>query len=684
MGDELVSKKQMTSQQIVLRLHRLSQFCGLSHAMLPHVLRRSSSYLLALTVTPEEGTARMGHSHKSKAKAVHYRSSTSTVDFQALRHKLDQEDVARLSSVFLNTSAANPPPKTISDAGLLEIQKDPELIAISTQLSKLHINILLRYDSLDVAKTEDPARYSQYDNLRKKHTAKIQYLKTKKFSAEYTAWCAARDEGPLEQTVAQVSTNDSSDEIKQLLDQSECLDDHTSSDTVPTDPSVLEEEATEAAAAAKSIATALSAVKDDGNDESAVVIDDDELNPMGVVQEARNSEDTMSRSSRKRRVFIKTDEDVPLHTLVDHLPKYLYSQPDQNMTWAEISAVCTITFNHLHSPGRFYPNQEPQPGTWECRFCGVTFLGDEIPQKTLPESHSCSCEAERLAKHALEALPNNALVDGQKCPLGGCSSEKWNTSVQFTAHARTSKKHVLIGQDDQYLCKNHESPVTFSSLDDLRIHVIRSHAAPKEILPKNISQVLAYFCVFCQVLISRLDEYEEVHIKSHVRSGEASAIIAQHGLAGSERQGVWAHPCFCIFCLYDTRLSILKRFASFQGMQGLSYHVSNHVMRMADAMPCPAAGEATPEMLPQCAQTTHLDAAGLKKHLEEIHGYRNLETAKAKKPNKISKRSQEHVEGVQSDENNDTAKKRKTGGGEQPLGELDTTKQPGEPQGRLG
>lgn len=640
-GDDLVSKKQTTHHQILDRLHLLSRFCGLNHAMLPNVLRRSSANMLALTVTPEERRARMGHVEGSKAFERSYRNSTSTVDFQALRLKIEPANVAKLSSVFLNTSPENPPPKTISDAGMTEILNKPDLIAMSTEQSELLDQLKLQHGSLDAAKTQDPARYFRYDTLQKKHCQKFQYLKTKKFDSEYKAWCNIRDEGPPEQTAPQSSTSASS-EIDQLLEKSQYQDDN-----VPIDPQILEEAEAEETAAANSLTKACNAV-----------VTDDQSDSMEIVQNAGHTKDNSFASSHKPRKFIKDDKDLPLYTLVDHLPTFLFNNTEQDMTWAEISGVCTTALNHLHSPGRFYPNQEPLPGTWDCRFCGMSFLGDELSKGTPPENHSYHCEAERLAKDVREALPSYESDADQACPLGNCSSKQWNTSVKFTAHVRTSNKHFWHGDEARYFCNNHEDPLLFQALEDLRIHAIIEHSAPKQILPKDASQALVYFCPFCQVLISRLHEYEEAHLQAHIDTGDALSIISEHGIAGYEKQGMLARPGFCIFCLYDTRECNLRRFKVFSHLQGLMVHLTTHVQGMTDAIPCPAAGVPSFDRLPRCAQTGNLDVAGMKKHLEEVHGYRNL---KLKFQKKGLQRAQEHLEDAQEDVKNGTAKRRKAG-----------------------
>lgn len=681
-NDDLVCKDQMTSQQILSRLHKLSQICGLKIAMLPNVLRRSSAHLLALNVTPEERKARMGHSEDSQAYWKAYRNTTSTVDFQALRFDLDKTNLATMSSVFLNSD--EPPPARVSDEGMTEILNEPELVAISEEQSKLLDELLTEHGSLEAAQAQSPARHGQYQALRTKHAQKLRYLEGKRYRSEYKAWRVSK-EGRAERTDPETPVGGSSG-VDQLLGESQNQDDQISESSIPIDPRLLEEEQAEASAAAASLADGLDAVEENA---------DDPLDSLDAVQDAGGSK---KGSSKKPRKFVKSDEDVPRFTLVDILSTLLYDRAG-HFSWAEISAVCTTVFNHLHSPGRFYPNQEPLPGTWDCRFCGMTFLGDELPKGTSPEYHSYVCEAERRgdAEYARLDVQGNDLDAVQRCPLGNCSYKVQNiTEAKFISHVRSEKKHYSSDPEPTFFCGNHDTPLVFHSPDDLRMHSIMAHSAPREILPRGSWNSLVYLCPFCQVLISRLDELEEFHIQAHVNAGDAAATITQHGLCGYTRSRIWFHPGFCIFCVYDTRLSMFKRFRGFGSTEYLLQHVADHVMEITDVTCCPAVG-LTPEGLPQCTESATFGAAEMGAHLEEAHGIRQVPSGRSSRKQKKAAK-QEGSDGVQDggkrkpikdmteateeaateEQGSDVAegkgKKRKTGGDRQPLGELDANR----------
>lgn len=194
-GEDLINKEQMMSQDVIDKLSKLSWLCGLKYAMLPNVLRRGSAYLLANTVTAEERKARMGHKESSTVYLSSYRNEMSTVDFQALRLKIEQEDVAVMSSAFLNTSVEDSPPSRVSDQGMTEVLTDPELAAIMTEMSTLLDELLTEYGSLSAAQAQAPARRQQYTVLQKRYHVRFVSLQRQQYTIEYKAWWASKKEG---------------------------------------------------------------------------------------------------------------------------------------------------------------------------------------------------------------------------------------------------------------------------------------------------------------------------------------------------------------------------------------------------------------------------------------------------------------------------------------------------------
>lgn len=136
-------------------------------------------------------------------------------------------------------------------------------------------------------------------------------------------------------------------------------------------------------------------------------------------------------------------------------------------------------------------------------------------------------------------------------------------------------------------------------------------------------QTVIYFCPFCQVSVHRAHELEEQHMLAHVTAGEATTTIAQYGIMGHTKQGLWTHPGFCIFCLYDTKMSVFRRFKVHSTVDALLEHIADHVLEASTEMCCPAAVATTPEGLPRCSETALFDATEMGKHLQEVHEIRH-------------------------------------------------------------
>lgn len=570
--------------------------------MLPNVLRRGSAYLLALTVTQEEREARMGHAKNGDVYWESYRNTTSTVDFQAKRLNLKETNVEKMSSVFLNTNPDEAPPARVSDRGMAEVLDSPELKAMSKEQSGLLDELLAQYGSLETASTQSPALHDRYQAVRKRYCERLKYLQIKQYKSEYQAWWASK-EGRSAQAAPQPLFS-GGNEIDQLLEESQGQENQIKQHESKIDPQLLDQELAEESDAAASLAAELDSADRSEPDEDPV--------------------EHAEEFSGKIRTFIKSESDVPRHTLIDDLPALLYNQ-QENTTWVELSAACTTIFNHLHPIGRFYPNQEPLPGTWECRFCGVSFLGHEIPRSQPPEVHSHLCEASRLARHARSVLASAHPTAVENCPLGSCSFPLEGVDVSiFDYHVKSARsRHHVGGLQPAYVCTNHEAPLSFQSLQDFRVHAVMIHAAPVAIVPRpEVWQGVIYFCYFCQVFVQRKDQTEEDHLRSHINANDVVATITQHGITGRFKAGIWSHPGFCIFCLYNARLTVPSRYRCYSSMESLLYHMSSHVHKLKQKVCCPAAVEVPPDGLARCNDTSEFDATELSTHLLSTHNIR--------------------------------------------------------------
>lgn len=589
--------------------------------MLPNVLRRGSAYLLALTVTKEERSARMGHNENSASYWSSYRNTTSTVDFQGLRQEVEQENVAGMSSVFLDVGN-EPLPDRVSEEGMAEIRRDPELLAILAEQSELTDELVLKHGTLDSARAEDPDRHQFYMQLRNKYSVILSRLQEKKFKEEYKAYWEARKRGGKDSRKAAVEpaapvVERGEDDILLVEQELEVPD-----NDIPIDPQLLAQEA-EAADAASSLAAELDAGEAAGDFTDA------------VQQEDGGAQGGSSSGGRSFAV-----REVARHSLVDHVPAYLYDQP-QGTTWSELSAVFVTAFNHLHPADKFFPNEEPFPGTYECRFCGLEFYSQERVHW-----HSQVCEGERLAQDTLDRLVAGDAGAVGTCPLmhlrkdGVTLYQCWfklrGTWRPFRDHINSYHREQ-DGSEDRYICRNHGAPpLAFGSLQDFRMHLVTAHNAHTSLLKYKrpagglAVEELVFFCPFCQVWISRADQLEETHLSTHLN--DAVAVITARGLSGSYVSMIWAHPAFCPFCVYDSELSVVTRLHQFANATYFLKHVSGHLKDMKGTITCPAA-VSTPEGLPQCPSSESLDAPALAAHLREAHNL-NVKVPPKKAPAK--------------------------------------------------
>lgn len=623
----------MSSQAMLKHLHHLSRFCGLEHAMLPKVLRRGSAYMLALTVDKEERSARMGHTDTNTAYWSSYRNTTSTVDFQGLRHGVDQENVAMMSSVFLGTgNSGEQPPDRVSAEGMVKVRRDARLLKLLTEQSAVSDELLEKYGSFDKARALDPERYADYMHIRKQYGTRESHLVEREYKIEYKAYWEARKhsgtDGSEQQqeppsTEAPPSPEDQLDEIDHLLDE---LDKEPTDSHDGIDPVDAQAEA-ESAEALSALVSSLDQGEAAGDFLDAV---QEDTGDCGGQQEPDASSSPSSRSFSFRQ--------TARHSIVDELAAHLYGPPSENITWNSLSAYFVTAFNHLHESDRFYPSQEPLPGTLCCRFCGHHLseikedkTGNQFRAKR-PHIHVYMCEAERLAQDILDKLEErDAGALSTACPLQRLDVTDGMTVVACSSQLKKGPKvwnhtralhHGSVGPH----CLAHGTPIRFSNWSDLRMHIVKAHSAPVSILNTKADgsidlKELIFFCPFCQVLIPRTVELEEAHLATHF--DDAVETVTTIGLAGMWRLARWAHPAFCPFCLYDATLSATKRFHQYPEPRFLLSHISTHLEEQEDParMLCPATAM-TPEGLPQCSNLAFFNSPSeMADHLREAHDF---------------------------------------------------------------
>lgn len=558
----------------------------------------------------------MGHGDSDSTYWKYYRNTTSTVDFQALRHKLPQENVNVMSSLFLGTDKKGPPPDRVSEKGMAEIYQNPELLALLDELSAMSDELIRDHGSLRNAEVHDPDGHRLYKEISKKHSAKLNRLTAKKYEEEFRAHFNL---GSTEAQSIPIPAPGPS-HVDVILNEEEDDPEFGNGSDIPVDPELLAEEAEATEALAE---LALSLEEGDESDEKS----------LDAVQEYDpNGDDDPEAPTAKgptRRFYGMRK--IARHTLIDEVPAYLYNRSrEEAPTWKSLSAYFTTAFNHLHPADRFYPGQEPLPGTYDCRFCDVNF---HTMHGQLIHVHADLCEAERLFQNVLVGLQALDTTAVSICPLTQISKDdgtsivackaKPRQWVMYRAHLMNMHRESMTSK--AYSCLLHETPFLANSLQDFRVHIVTTHNLPTCIInskkPGGGSNLLEliYFCPFCQVWIPRTEELQEQHLAAHVN--DAVETITKHGLAGVWMFHHWTHPGFCPFCVYDTSLNSIDRFDSYASPTARQRHIVRvHLKNFTGRTLCPATA-ATPESLPQCPNSSTLNVTEMQAHLTEAHGY---------------------------------------------------------------
>lgn len=116
-----------------------------------------------MNCTEEERYARLGHKTGVSVYWIHYRNEVSTVDFQAIAHKTNLEDVSMLSSISLDRR--RDAPETPSAEGFHQVGKATEVIELQNRRSELLDTILTRYGSLKNAQQVDASLSTGYHRV---------------------------------------------------------------------------------------------------------------------------------------------------------------------------------------------------------------------------------------------------------------------------------------------------------------------------------------------------------------------------------------------------------------------------------------------------------------------------------------------------------------------------------------
>lgn len=592
----------------------------------------------------------------------------STVDFQAIRHQIEAENVGVLSSMFLGTGdPGRQPPTQLSEHGYLEVLKNTDLVQFLHEASEAADDLIRRYGSVEVAKHQDPEAHGRWRKLSKRHSTKLGYLQEVQFRIECKRFFEDQlPQVPSPATVCDISgqatkqstVSLSGDEpvdsalLEEVANASLLEDDLDDTERLPDaliDPRLLEE-------------VANASLSEDGLDDTERLLEPQELSgarllDLEVTEEIAEAEEGMSELiSEVNQAEAESDEpeqstnessfdfrtrplgipEVGRHSLVENFSAHLHQNPQNKLSI--LSAYFVDFFNHLHAADQFSPGQEPLPGTWNCSFCGAHFCDIEhdlktlgtgkIPGKFSPQYHALHCEWDGIASHVQsifrarqpQAVANCPLLRRKNGILRPCGVGNMKVD-RYTQHLRQC--HRTDTQD--FFCIHAGVPdrLTFGSLLDFQVHIIMEHNVGLNMFRVNWPFAYAYFCYFCRACIPRTEENEEAHLTAHIQNGDLHHTISTIGIPGIWNRRTWTHPGFCPFCLYNPHLKLLQRCKVLGNHEHVQTHIEAHLASEEGTGPCPVTA-ITPEGLPQCSATATFDSDNLRKHLNQVHGYQLL------------------------------------------------------------
>ncbi|TVY26861.1 hypothetical protein LHYA1_G004415 [Lachnellula hyalina] len=590
----LIENDVMRYQQFTKQLNDLSRHMGLENKMMAGALRRGGAYILALKASKEERCARMGHSDADGTYWAAYRNTTSSIDFQAFRLGLDEKSVVRMSSALLNRTSQ--PPDRVSDQGIQDVHQDKELMELLDQQCSLGDQLIEKYGSLDASLigTPDSDLISQYRKVKDMYVKREGHLLNKQFQVEWKEFFKVGGDSPKQIQEQPPELEHKASQVSEMIEAADVED----ANLEQIDPVLLDENENDMERSADTLTADLDALESD-----AVQSNGD---PVIVAKSANKF----------------AARPLARHSLLSDLSELLYDQPS-SLSETEFASNMVTKLNHLHCADRFYPNQEPHPGTLSCIACDESLIG------MLHENeHVVLCQGRTMAQLTMESLKEkestipacttcSMTVPGRKKPC----TYKYNDD---TSSHRSHSKHAHQAKSKEYVCFDHATD--YDSLHDFRVHLITEHAAPSKILPLKSAggvinpDILVFWCKLCQVWIPRTECLEQEHLRGHI--DDVQSAIASHGFAGVFESYRWAHPSFCIFCLFDDRAGLTTQFYEFADMRPYIAHIEGHLKAMdgVQSVLCPASSASANGVPALCDLMEELNQESLARHLVETHG----------------------------------------------------------------
>lgn len=227
-------------------------------------------------------------------------------------------------------------------------------------------------------------------------------------------------------------------------------------------------------------------------------------------------------------------------TIVDHLEQDLLSK---EISEVQLASTLTQFFLQLHPINRFYPRQEPLPGTYKCRYCDAHLMDTDKPARHVPVC--ASKEAIKFAQEDYDRMfplnrpcthttvkKMNGTLSLVACGKTFATREGFGDHVRSHLHGKAQMIHNDSGMHPNCFhppcavlnCAKGQrrSGITFSSRKEQNIHMQEQHGLMETMCP------IPVFCEFCYlwVLPFELDDHAHQHVE------KASRVVEMFGFSG--------------------------------------------------------------------------------------------------------------------------------------------------------
>ena len=580
----------------------------------------------------------MGHKTNSDIYS-HYHSAVSTVNLQEMFRDIRAGNEVEMHGLSLNRIEQLP--QTISEAGWLRMNQDPEIVEAGLELSRMKAELCASYGSTSAAiRACDPRVESLVTataRLKNRRIVLTRAIYNQEYRMSFTGQHppqAPTIHYPGSGSVAVGSTLAADahgwelevardEEAVQSLDEVDL--------TGAVDPPGQE-------------------AWEEACDEGSSLVEN----------EVEGNGDPFT-GLLPRRPLAEGSEAIRIHNINDgkSIPKnmsiarFREAVGSGGYTDKALSDLMVEIFSSLHRSGYFIPGEEPPLGTYTCRFSGVDLSSDW----NAPETAHCAHTRE-VKKAADEAFEGHLLPVEMPCSFYAPGIARSPKLCGFSAYkTRGSQRlhvsyHTLLLHGERRATNNIPLGEWHCHHDGCAV-LLNPATNDNRDRPKAILSTSSIFAseraflrhVYCEHRLSpyavqsvpwcgiceRFLEWEQFgtgqdnHFAGHWE--QVWDLVEKHGYDGQNDNGRRTIPSFCPFCLHNQSLTPTERISTMMSLdrKGQMHHVATHI----DDPGLPASF-ICPCFPTTCKYQKGMDSQDLARHLKDIHGITLPTTSRTK------------------------------------------------------